>query len=411
MPQNVALSHDLEQRLRASRTGRQWEILGTHRRAGVATPLFGIFSESSCGIGELPDLKILVDWCRETGISIIQLLPLNDVGFNFRPYDAQSMFALDPMYLAPGRLRGVEARRWKERIDALKESFPCAGPRVDYRIKGAKLALFYDIFRTSCPQPSPELNAFIADNAYWLEDYALFRAIKEDRHEADWREWPAGLRDRAHEDLASFSRERAATLLFQKWLQWQLYEQFRDAKAYAGGHGVALMGDLPFLVSRDSADVWAHQGYFKLDLVSGAPPDLLYAQGQRWGMPPYDWPAIAGHGYDYIVEKLRYAENFYDLYRIDHVVGMFRLWTIRVEEPEATGGLNGVFDPSDEKTWEGHGRTLLDVLIDNTRMLACAEDLGTIPPCTFRVLEEYGIPGIDVQRWTRDWGKTYAFKD
>ena len=189
------------------------------------------------------------------------------------------------------------------------------------------------------------------------------------------------------------------------------FEQFRETKAYATQKGVLLMGDLPFLVSRDSADVWSRQDYFKLDLASGAPPDMLYSKGQRWGMPPYNWPNIAAHGYDYVIEKLKYAANFYDMYRIDHVVGMFRVWTIPISEPLATAGINGTFDPVDEKEWEAHGRSLLDVLLDNTGMLACAEDLGTVPACTFRVLDEYGIPGIDVQRWTRDWNKTYDFKN
>jgi len=410
LEQTALLSPDLAQRLISSRTKRQWKRIGACRRSGVAVPLFSIFSESSCGIGEIPDIKPLVNWCRETSLSIIQLLPLNDVGFNFRPYDAQSMFALDPMYLAPDRLKGVTAKEWASDIQQLKTTFPTGESRVDYRIKGAKLELFWKIFNASCTTPPAELTAFIAANAYWLEDYAAFRTIKEKQQEKDWQDWPPELKTHRPETLASLAASDPRTHLFQQWLQWQLYEQFLDAKAYAARHGVLLMGDLPFLVSRDSADVWAHQDYFKLDLASGAPPDMLYSQGQRWGMPPYNWPNIAAHNYDYVIEKLKYAENFYDLYRIDHVVGMFRVWTIPVSEPEADGGLHGTFDPADEKKWESHGRRLLDVLVHNTNMLACAEDLGTIPECTFRVLNEYGIPGIDVQRWVRDWGASYDFK-
>lgn len=411
MPPTTELLNDCYQRLLSGRASWQWQRIGAQRRAGVTAPLFSVFSEASCGIGEFPDIRLLVDWCRKTGVSFIQLLPINDVGFAFRPYDAQSMFALDPMHLCLHHLRGVEPGKWDNAIQALRERFPTGRGRVDYRIKGAKLELLWRIFEESAAKiPAAGMTAYIKDNAYWLEDYALFRAIKEQHQERGWTDWPRELKERRPAACETFVRSCSRTLLFQKWLQWQLFEQLRDTKAYAAKNGVLLMGDLPFLVSRDSADVWSHQDHFKLDLAAGAPPDMLYSQGQRWGMPPYNWPVIADNGYDTVTQRLSYAANFYDLYRIDHVVGMFRVWTIPVNEPEATAGVNGSFDPVDEKEWEGHGRRLLDVLLDNTAMLACAEDLGTIPPCTVRVLEEYGIPGIDVQRWTRDWGKTYDFK-
>ncbi len=126
-------------------------------------------------------------------------------------------------------------------------------------------------------------------------------------------------------------------------------------------------------------------------------------------MPPYRWEAIAQHGYDYLIQKLRYAQQFYDLYRIDHVVGIFRVWTIRLSEPYENHGANGMFDPLDEKIWEDQGRRILSLMIEQADMLPCAEDLGTVPDCAVRVLEEFGIPGMDVQRWQRDWGKTYDF--
>jgi 4-alpha-glucanotransferase len=127
-------------------------------------------------------------------------------------------------------------------------------------------------------------------------------------------------------------------------------------------------------------------------------------------MPPFNWDSIARHNYAYVIEKLKYAQNFYDLYRIDHVVGIFRVWSIPLSEPAQNGGLNGVFDPADENVWEKHGKDLLTLMVKHSNMLACAEDLGTVPNCCFKVLNEMGIPGIDVQRWMRDWGKSYAFK-
>lgn len=392
----------------------QWGRIGLARRAGVAVPLFSLYSLSSIGIGELRDLKLLVDWCKLTGMSIIQLLPLNDVGFNFTPYDAQSGFALEPMYLAIESLQGVGLKSigsFSVEIKRLRKSFPAGGrrKRVNYKIKQAKLDLLWKIFKDN-QESSREFKDYIRENKFWLEDYALFKVIKEKNSESSWEAWDKPLRQREPLALSRFEKENSERMLFHKWLQWQLCEQFKMVKEYAQSKGVLLMGDLPFLVSRDSADVWARQNYFKLALASGAPPDMYFAQGQRWGMPVYNWEEIARSDYDYIKEKLKYAENFYGLFRIDHAVGMFRVWTIAMDEPLAHAGLCGKFDPQDEGVWEAQGRRLLSVFTLSTKMLPCAEDLGVIPHCSFKVLEEYGIPGTDVQRWMKDWGRSYDFK-
>ncbi len=391
-------------------TADQWKRIGIHRRAGVVAPLFSVFSSESTGIGELPDIRLLVDWCKTCGMSIIQLLPMNDTGFGFRPYDAQSMFALDPMYLRLEKLKGIDIKPFLLDLLKIKNEFPTGRSRVDYRIKKAKMELLWKIFASFSPQRADGFDSFVTQNAFWIEDYALFKVIKEKNGDAGWEEWSNDLKNRAQAALHAFRDAHKQSILFHQWLQWQLFEQFKDAKSYAQINNVLLMGDIPFLVSRDSADVWSHQDCFKLDFSSGAPPDLLYSKGQRWGMPPFNWDSIARHNYAYVIEKLKYAQNFYDLYRIDHVVGIFRVWSIPLSEPAQNGGLNGVFDPADENVWEKHGKDLLTLMVKHSNMLACAEDLGTVPNCCFKVLNEMGIPGIDVQRWMRDWGKSYAFK-
>ena len=126
-------------------------------------------------------------------------------------------------------------------------------------------------------------------------------------------------------------------------------------------------------------------------------------------MPTYNWDAIARDGYRYLKEKLRYAENFYDMLRIDHAVGLFRIWSIPYSDPPENQGLNGRFDPQDENLWEGRGRVILSKIIENTKMLICAEDLGIIPASCPKVLKELGIPGNDVQRWTKDWAARHDF--
>lgn len=405
-----ALHPEVYRKFSASPTAPHWAKVGFQSRAGVCTPLFSLYSRQSTGIGELPDLRLLVDWCRTCGLTIIQLLPLNDVGFNFTPYDAQSMFALDPMYLSFGELAEADPAEFRSRMEDLRRRFPAGRERVDYGVKQAKLDLFRKIFNSRDWQNSPAFSGFRRSNVFWLPDFALFKVLKNENQQRHWEEWEDAYRRRDEKTLRDFRETHAADIQFQEWLQWQLYEQFCTVKTYARKHGVLLMGDLPFLVSRDSADVWSNQGYFKLDAAAGAPPDAYQARGQRWGMPPYDWDAIARHQYDYLVNKLRYAEHFYDFYRIDHFVGIFRLWTIPLSEPAENAGLAGAFDPRDESQWENHGRMLLEVMLRSTTLLPCAEDLGVVPPCSFKVLDDYSIVGMDVQRWYRDWDRTNDFK-
>ncbi|OGX13148.1 MAG: 4-alpha-glucanotransferase [Omnitrophica bacterium RIFOXYB12_FULL_50_7] len=395
----------------SSQCGKIWKKVGARRRAGVTTPLFSLYSSKSVGIGEAPDLKLLIDWCKKTGLSIIQLLPLNDVGFDFRPYDAQSSMALDPMYLSLEELEDCNLRDFSKDIQELRKKFPTGKARVNYGIKKAKLELLEKIFAsgTSSKRGKQFLN-FLRENQSWLEDYAIFKTLKDEFQMSSWMDWPEGLRAKQPHAVAEVVWKNKDRILFYKWLQWQLFEQFKDVKKYATRCGVLLMGDMPFLVARDSADVWAHQEYFKLDLSSGAPSDLYFAQGQRWGMPPYNWGRIAADDFQYVRRKMKCAENLFDLYRIDHFVGMFRLWTIPLSEPMEHAGLYGSFDPRDEQLWKDHGQKILEVMLESAKMLPCAEDLGVVPKCSYEILEEYKIPGSDVQRWVRNWGKDFRFK-
>jgi 4-alpha-glucanotransferase len=392
-----------------TRTGNKWKKIGVKKRAGVAVPLFSLYSRNSTGIGEIPDLRHLIDWCVSVNMSIIQLLPLNDMGYDNAPYNAASTFALDPAYLSFSRLRYRGRNIFREDVKALKEKFPAGKGRVNYKIKEEKLKLLWKIYRGIDYSRSLKFKRFREANAYWLRDYALYKVIKEAVDNRSWEEWDESLKNADEKAKENISKKYKERVLFHYWLQWQLYEQFRAVKQYAESKKFFLMGDLPFLVSRDSADVWANQNYFKLKLVSGAPPDMYFANGQRWGMPPYSWNSIAKEGFTYIKERLKYAENFYDMFRIDHFVGLFRVWTIPVDAPPGQAGLSGSFDPSEEFLWEEHGKKILSVMSEATVMLPCAEDLGTVPECSNRVLEEFGVPGIDVQRWTKTYSDGFEF--
>ena len=394
-----------------SLSGRQWKRIGASRRAGIAAPLFSIYSKKSIGLGEIPDIKLLIDWCKKTNLSIIQLLPLNDTGFNFTPYDTLSAIALDPMYISLENLKGCEITPFENKITLLRKEFPAGKGRVNYAVKGKKLELLWEIYIFFLKGTKSSLfQNYKKKNSKWLNDYALYKVLKETNENKSWEEWPERYKNKEEKAILEFSHHNEKAIDFHKWLQWQLCEQFTQIKKYAASSGILIMGDLPFLVSKDSADVWSNQKYFKLDLASGAPPDLYFAGGQRWGMPPYNWDEISSNGYDCIIQKLKYAENFFDLYRIDHFVGIFRIWTVPLSEPLENSGLNGFFDPPDENIWKEHGRRILDVMLESVSMLPCAEDLGTVPDCSFEILDEYKIPGMDVQRWTKNWGTDFDFK-
>ena len=240
--------------------------------------------------------------------------------------------------------------------------------RVDYSIKKEKLTILRNLFRKIYPKLSKQVNEFIHKNEYWIKDYARYKARGQSKKE----------------------------ILFYCWIQYELYQQLIDVKKYASRNKVLLMGDLPLLVSRDSVDVRSHRKLFKMNLIAGAPPDMFYKSGQLWGMPPYNWKEMEKDNYAYIKERLRYAENFFDMFRIDHFIGLFRIWTVK-----KTKRASGRFDPEDERKWEEHGRKILNVIVENTKMLPTAEDLGTVPDCSPKVLKEYGICGTDWQRTLR----------
>ncbi len=372
-------------------------------------PLFSVYSKESLGIGDFGDLKLLIELCNKSGLSVIQLLPLNTLGVTFCPYDAISSFALEPAYLSLRLLPGPYQKIAQESINQFKQFFPANSAYVDYGVKAAKMNLLWEIFSAVGFTDSGEFQEFRRSNSYWLDDFTLFALLKQHHQDKAWYEWGEVYRNRDVKSLDEFRLRKQKEITFLSWVQWQLYEQFKNAKAYAQAKNVLIKGDLPFLVARDSADAWAHPEFFKLDFASGAPPDVYCAGGQRWGMPPYDWEKISNDGYRYLKERLRYAQNFYDILRIDHVVGLFRIWSIPYNEPVENQGLNGFFDPLDESKWGRQGAEILSVMLNSAGMLLCAEDLGVIPKACTETLEKLGLPGNDVQRWVKDWKIKHDF--
>ena len=400
---------DISKYLLGTSSKDKWKKIGTSKRSGVVVPLFSVYSHESLGIGDFEDLKMLIDWIKKTGNSFLQLLPMNEVGMTFCPYDSLSSFALEPMYVSIERLRGKKKNIAQGRIEGIRKSFPAGKLRADYRIKQEKINLLREIYAQQERCDIPDFKKFKQQNSYWLEGFALYKVIKDFHKGSAWYEWQDQYKQRQPSALSDFSKQHQKEIEFQMWVQWLLYEQFSEAKRYADSKSVLIKGDLPILVSTDSADVWSHPEFFKLEFAAGAPPDMYCEKGQRWGTPTYNWENIAADNYRYLKEKLSYAHNFYDMLRIDHVVGLFRIWSIPVNEPMENKGFKGFFDPQDQSKWGEQGRRLLSVILESTDMLLCAEDLGTIPKICPQVLEELGIPGNDVQRWVKDWQQRHDF--
>lgn len=386
--------------LLSTRNAEKWKKIGVSKRAGVCVPLFSVYSGKSRGTGEFPDIRLLVDWCKSSGLSILQLLPLNDTGFDFSPYNAVSTFALDPVYLRIAGLKDADLKPHAKELRKLAVDFRAGKAAVDYGVKERKLKILRTVFDSGAAE-SERFESFKRDNMHWLKYYALFRTLSIVNGGKEWMHWDILNRYLSPANLMKISESRKGDLEFQYWVQWQAFEQLSDAKRYAEKMGVFIMGDLPFLVSRNSADVWAYKNYFKLGLSSGAPPDMYFAKGQKWGMPPYDWADISADNYNYIRARLRYAGNFYDMFRIDHFVGLFRVWTSPADDNDNEEETAGRFDPGDESTWDAHGREILDVICSASGMLPCAEDLGTVPSCSPKALIDYGITGMNVQRWEK----------
>ena len=391
--------NEIRQYLGQTPAAAHWERIGVGRRRGLCVPLFSLRSTRDCGIGDVSDLRMLIDWCQRLGVSVVQILPINDMGLDGVPYSALSAFAIDPVFLAldavgPVREDAAFLARVREAGERLAQA-----QRVDYlEVRRTKMAFLEEAFaRADGPALQETLYRFHADNR-WLDDYLPYRVLKEVHDYRSWEDW-GHLYD-TPEKLRLFEYEQANRLRFHCYLQWLAHEQFVDVHAYAASRGVLLKGDIPILVARDSADVWRHPEFFHMETAAGAPPDMYSEDGQYWGFPTYNWGALAEQDYGWWRQRLQYAQRFFDLYRIDHVVGFFRIWTIKLG---AESGREGWYVPADESQWGEHGYRLLQMMLDSTHMLPLAEDLGTIPPVCRQTLEAMGICGLKVQRWEKRW--------
>jgi isoamylase len=387
------------------------EALRRRRRAGVVIPLFSIRSEGGWGLGEIPDIPRFSAWARQAGFSVIQLLPVNEVsGADPSPYAALSAFALDPVYLAFDDCEDFQKAGGRDALSAEQRARldASAGARLvnwgDVRaLKREAAALAFDRFlrdewRPKTPR-ARQLEVFMKNNRAWLDDYALF-IVLHDEHQKSWLDWPPGLRDRDPGAIARAREQHGDAMLRAKWLQWQLDLQWRRARREASGLGVELMGDLPFMVGMDSADVWANRQLFRTDAHVGTPPDEFSETGQDWGLPVYDWNVMTENEFAWLKARAMRAGELFSIYRVDHAIGFYRTY-YRSVDGKASG-----FTPADETTQVALGERIMRLMTRWAEVVA--EDLGTVPPFLRPSLDKLGISGYRVLRWEKEDG---AYRD
>lgn len=389
------------------------------KAAGVTLPLSSVRSARDWGVGEVADLPACAAWLSRAGFGVVQILPVNELADGeTSPYGARTAFGLDPIYLSiadipelegetDARFLGQDAERERQRLRAL--------PRVDFKgvraLKEKALARAFATFheREWVPRTAraKELLAFVRHEASWEDDLSLYVALREEQHDHGWETWPMPLRMR---DPASLDDARARLelrILRHRYEQWLMAQQWGKARAAVDALGMKLMGDLPFVVGRESADAWARSRLFRAGSL-GAPPDEFSPEGQDWGLPAYDWAALEATDYAWLRARVRHASRLYHAFRVDHLIGYFRQYVrkpkgeIDVTLPD-TPEKYGVFDPPTEAEQAKHGETLLSVMAaakDDAELIA--EDLGVIPDFARETMKRLGLPGYKVILWERD---------
>jgi 4-alpha-glucanotransferase len=373
------------------------------RRAGLLIPLFSCPGTASWGIGEIGDLAALTAWMAEGGQTALQILPINEMSPHGQsPYSAMSAMAIDPIYISLASVPDFAGESSLSPEDRERLAHVRQSPAIDYagvrRLKRTALRAACDRFVAEELHRDSDragaFAAFLAGQAWWLDDYAIFRAVHDRQDGRDWTAWPEPLRRRDAGALADARRELAGDVIFHQYLQWLAHDQWQKARAQA--HGVALLGDLPFMVDGDSADVWARQDQFRLDASVGAPPDAFSATGQNWGMPVYRWDVIAHDDFRWLRERGRRNAELFDGFRVDHLVGFYRTYGW----PGGEG--KPFFTPSEEPDQIALGERVLTVFRESGAHVI-AEDLGIIPDFVRASMARLGLPGFRVFRWERHW--------
>lgn len=328
------------------RTTQHW------RGTGVAIPVFSLRSKSGTGVGEFTDLKLLVDWATRTGMSMIQILPVNDTistgtWTDSYPYAAISVFALHPIYAnleEMGQLKDEKAKSaWEKKRSQLNQL-----PEVDYEgVMAIKNFYFEQLFAQDWKRVSKTKAylRFFEDNQHWLTPYAVFCSLRDQYGTVNFSEWPEHARYDADAitALADPASPHFDQIALHYFIQFHLDQQLCAVKAYAAQQRVGLKGDIPIGIYRHSVDAWVAPHLYNMEGQAGAPPDAFATAGQNWGFPTYDWEEMAKDGFAWWKARLIHLSRYFDSFRIDHILGFFRIWQIPIEQVQ---GILGQFNPA-----------------------------------------------------------------
>ena len=434
--------------------------------------MFSLRSEDDFGVGEFYDLKKMVDWAASTGQSILQLLPINDTTMlhtwqDSYPYNPNSTFALHPQFVnlpAAGVKVDEAYKALQAELNALDQ--------IDYeRVNNAKLELLHKAFDRTVKKLSAkkEYQEFVDKNSHWLLPYATFCVLRDLNGTPDFTKWK-GYAKYSRKKVAAFCEEHRSEIDFWCFVQYHLDLQLSEVCRYAHSKGVIFKGDLPIGISRTSVDAWLYPELFHMDSQAGAPPDAFSADGQNWGFPTYNWEKMAEDGYAWWKSRLAKMSEYFDAFRIDHILGFFRIWEIPVG---TLSGLEGYFNPAlpfpaselesqgfdvndkglflqdprqegyyhpkigardtqsyycldayrraafdrlyddffyrrNNEFWKDKAMMKLPALLDSTGMLACGEDLGMIPATVPQVMSDLRILSLEIQRMPKSVHDNFA---
>ena len=336
-----------------------------------------------------------VDFLVAAGQSCWQILPLSPTGYGDSPYQSFSTFAGNPYLidldtlieeglLLPGELEGIDWGADPGRVDY--------GKLYNERARLLKIAF-------SRFEETGEFREFVRDNSLWLEDYALFMAIKEHFRGRDWQNWSVSLLMRLRPVMEAYREELRESIHFQYFVQYEFFRQWRALRSYANSKGIRIIGDVPIYVPLDSADVWANPELFQLDasrrptVVAGCPPDGFSADGQLWGNPIYDWDKMHAERYHWWIRRMKAAAKMYDVVRFDHFRGFESYWAVPADAKTAAGG-----------EWRrGPGMDFVGAVkraLPDLHIIA--EDLGFVTPEVKKLLSDSGYPGMKVMEFAFD---------
>ena len=342
------------------------------RGAGVAVPVFSLRSKNSLGTGEFTDLKLLADWASKAGLKVIQILPVNDTTrqhswMDAYPYSCISVFALHPLYLNLDAIGGIP-EDIKRELDYLRDRLNSAESLEYEDVMRAKLDLARRIFNKQRDDflKSKSFQDFFHENAFWLKSYSLFCALRDRNKTGDFNKWGRLKRVRKEDidALVAPGSEYFEDICFYYFIQYHLHLQLIDASLYAKDRGIALKGDIPIGVHPESHDCWIMPEIFHMDRSSGAPPDPFSDHGQNWGFPTYNWGFMEKDDYKWWRSRLEKMSHYFQMVRIDHILGFFRIWEI---PKEMFSGLMGRFNPAipiTKEELEREGITDIDQLCE-----------------------------------------------